>query len=197
MSSPLISSAKNMLRVLNEHLDALDARHQALIDEFVELPSRNQHYFVLSDDNGRLELFQDAAFVVEQIFVVGQQLFDETFFQLSIQDNGSSRFITLSNRPAVLDTYTPAVVPAWPATRFDEIADSNFVPPEMLVPMYGVVNEFAIAPNVDCWLDLPVEWLLPRGDVVLIRLNPIPTTATVAGDVSGVPQVILSGYKVY
>ncbi len=186
MTNPLITSAKKMLMVLDDHIKVLERKDRVLRDEFVSIPSQNQHYFCVSDTNGTIQLFQDAAYVVEQILVISQGSFDTTFYQLSIQDTGASRNITLANRPLTNNTTQTNVVP------------SLAVPPEMFVPLHGVTNEYnGISPNVDYWLDLPVEWLLPRGGVLRMLLNPTPAATTAVGDSSHFPQVVLSGYKVY
>lgn len=208
MSSPEDENAtpeafRRTLVALDMHVRAAEAEIDDMYAEYGLTPSDNQWFVYPSTDLGVIQCQQDAAFVCEAIMVVGAANYTAFLspsddvpvtanLTLSIQQMSPQHRVTFSRGKAY-------------NTGDNTILDSNGVTPEAFVPVATTPSVVPAFTNADYFYRLPVEWLIPRGDVVqtffadrsLLGVRPFYSALPHTTRYSATPHVLLLGYKVY
>lgn len=178
-----VASAAAVIRALDRHIAALEADVDDTYAQYGLIPSQNQFFQYVSDDQGTLAFDQDAAFVCERIAVVyvedffaatGANVAQRTPFDVGIRQEGPGRDITFSRS----------------RLRDGTIQESRRVPWSAFIPI-PVFNNGVEYPNTDYIYRLPVEWLIPRGDVVKTDLVRNFTLSRLYD----FPRLVMMGYK--
>jgi|OM-RGC.v1.019563308 hypothetical protein len=172
----VLKATRSTLKQVEEQLDFFERKRAEAYAEYLERGSRNQKYFYRSDANGLVQLDNDAAFVVEQLFCfpypLGNDLLDIPLpWRFSLRDRSSGRDLTeVFNR-----------VPA---------TSDEAVPIEMLSPSWQIVPYFQ--DQDDYWFYLPSQYLLPRASVLEFRVSNLASATSVL-----LPEFVLGGHKIY
>jgi hypothetical protein len=179
-----VASAAAVIRALDRHIAALEADVDDTYAEYGLRPSPNQFFQYVSDDTGTIALQQDAAFACERIAVCyvepGFASTDaaRTPFDVNIRQTGPGRDITFSRARA---------------RNSNAVVESRRVPVAAFIPIPAPAQVRPEYPNSDYIYTLPVEWLIPRGDVVKTDFAPMADL----GRINDFTRVVLLGYKIF
>lgn len=182
-----LASVAAVVRALKKHVEALKADVADTYAAYGLVPSQNQFFQYVSDNVGNIALQQDAAFVCERILVIGVTLSTtQSPFDIEVRQEGPGRDITFSRAKSLSD---------------NSVIESRRVPWDAFIPLSGfdswtgLPNAYSTYPNVDYTYRLPVDWLIPRGDVIKATM---PLVVVARGEENAtIPKVVLQGYKVF
>jgi hypothetical protein len=184
-----IETADIMLAILEKRIRQVIAGRKARLAEYVNIETRDQQFFYVTNDDGYVLTKQDAPFVCESILLIGNSVCSTkaTPFAVSIEDLG----------PGIVNTagYSPE---AYSNTGGTPPINNNItIPIDMFVPCHrrGDVNGWVPA-NTDYWFNLAAEWIIPKGDTLRVRYTPEPAASGVNGNYTP-PLIVLAGYKVF
>jgi len=179
-----VRSTARMLAVLDSHLQYLEAKQAKAGLEYLQIPSRNQQYFHVMDSGGVVRVQQDAAFVVEQVFITSIESIGINGTYFSMTDVSAYRSVTVGARAGGNNVFSSAT--AMPT-------DSVLVPTKVLVPQ---ISDYTSNGLNDYWYVLPVEWQLPRGGALQFAFMGDSGSGHQFNDPASY-TVTVSGYKVF
>lgn len=167
-------ATRSMLKQLEEQFDYFQRKRQTFYAEFMEKGSQNQQFWYRTDAFGRVQLQNDAAFVVEQLFVLPSESAFEgsTEWKLSITDLSAGRELTQIN------------------ARVPDV-DSEALPVQPLAPVLDSGNTHD---DGDYWFYLVEQYLLPRSSVLEFRVS---NGSTLGDDDILLSNLVLGGHKVF
>lgn len=190
---------KTLLNSLDRHVAALEAEVDDAYAEYGLIPSQDQLHYYVSDTKGTIQFDQDAAFVCLAVILCGPANYISeatnvamaATYVLSVRQAGPKRYVTFSLNKA-------------PLPADNTIMELAGAPTEMFMP---IANNGGIQPpyrNADFVYELPVEWQIPRGDVVqalfpqeeFLGFNFFPG-GVLSQRLNAFPKVVLAGYKVF
>ncbi len=184
-----LEAAELLVTMLEKRIRQVIAGRKARLAEYVNIESRDQEFFYVTNDDGYILTKQSAPFVCQSIIMIGNPVSAPTAspFAVSIEDLG----------PGLVSTQGYSQEAYSNTGDTPQIGNVITIPIDWFVPAYrrGDTLGWATA-NTDYWFQLAAEWVIPKGDTLRVRYTPAPAATGVAGNYTP-PLIVLAGYKVF